>query len=103
MEGVDGMDKLSIEELEKILEEKKKVENENNKYVNSESGNFSKKILKRIFLGFIAFVIAILYVFFKTGSEPTALVTGVIAFLSVEVWQLARIKIAEAKEDEKVD
>lgn len=93
------MDKLSIEELEELLEERKKIENENNKYVKSESGNFSKKILNRLFLGFIMFVIAILAIFVKVGSEPTVLVGAVIAFLSVEVWQLARIKIAESKED----
>lgn len=94
------MDKLSIKELEEILEKKKKVETENNRYVKSESGNFSKKILKRIFLGFIIFVIVILAIFVKVGSEPTVLVGGVIAFLSVEVWQLARIKIAETKEED---
>ncbi len=93
------MDKLSIEELEDLLEERKKLENENNKYVKSESGTYSKKILNRLFLGFVTFVIAILAIFVKVGSEPTVLVGGVIAFLSVEVWQLARIKIAESKEE----
>ena len=87
--------KYSKKELTKMLMD---FEKEEGKYIKSESGTYSKKVLNRLFTGFTLFVIAVLYVFLKTGSEPVALVGGVIAFLTVEVWQLARIKIAETKE-----
>lgn len=92
------MAKYSKEELERMMLE---LEMEENKYIESESGTYSKKILNRLFLGFVLFVIAVLVIFVKVGNEPTVLVGGVIAFLSVEVWQLARIKIAETKEVEE--
>lgn len=88
------------EELEKMLELAEKEEKKNNNYIESESGTYSKKILNRLFLGFVLFVIAVLIIFVKVGNEPTVLVGAVIAFLSVEVWQLARIKIAETKEED---
>lgn len=99
MEGVDGMANYSKEELQKMLQEIEEQEKEEGKYIESQGGTYSKKILNRLFLGFIIFVIAILVIFVRVGSEPTVLVGAVIAFLSVEVWQLARIKIAESKED----
>lgn len=86
------------EELEKMLELAEQEEREDNNYIESESGTYSKKILNRLFLGFLLFVIAVLIIFVKVGNEPTVLVGAVITFLSVEVWQLARIKIAETKE-----
>ena len=87
------IDKLSKKERKRLA----KLEGRKEKYVKSESGNFSKKILRRLFIGFVIFVVVILAIFLKTGSEPSTLVAGVIAFLSVEVWQLARIKINENK------
>lgn len=99
LEGVDGMAKYSKEELQKMIKEVEQREKEESKYVKSEGGTYSKKILNRLFLGFVLFVIAILFIFVKVGSEPTVLVGAVITFLSVEVWQLARIKIAETKEE----
>lgn len=92
------MSKLTNKELETIKRALEKIEDK--EVINSESGKFSKKILKRLFIGFIIFVIAILIIFVKTGNEPSTLVGGVIAFLSVEVWQLARIKINETKGEE---
>lgn len=73
----------------------RKLDKKNEKYIHSESGSYSKKILKSLFRDFRIFVILVLLVFWKTGNEPVVLIGGVVGFLSVEVWQLARIKIKE--------
>lgn len=76
------------------------MKKEKEKYIESESGTFSKEILKKLFRDYRIFVILVLLVFWRTGNEPIVLVGGVTAFFSIEVWQLARIKIAEKKEEE---
>lgn len=73
------------------------------KYIESESGTFSKAILKKLFRDYRIFVILVLLVFWRTGSEPMTLVTGVTAFFSIEVWQLARIKINKEEKKEEED
>ena len=78
-----------------------KLKKEKEKFIESESGTFSKAILKKLFRDYRVFVILVLLVFWRTGSEPIVLVGGVTAFFSIEVWQLARIKIAENKEEEE--
>ena len=78
-----------------------KLKKEKEKFIESESGTFSKAILKKLFRDYRGFVILVLLVFWRTGSEPTVLVWAVTLFLSVEVWQLARIKIAKSKEEEE--
>ena len=80
---------IDEKDLIKLLKNKKKNE-----------GRFSKRIVISIIILAIAFVIAILYVFLKTGSEPTVLVGSFMAFISIELWSLAKIKRDEPKEDE---
>lgn len=85
--------KYTKKELEQMLAEKKQED----KFIDSDTGTYSKKILNKLFVGFIIFVSIVLFIFYKTGNEPSILVGGVITFLSVEVWQLARIKISESE------
>ena len=56
--------------------------------------SFSKKIVAVVIILAVLFTIAVLWVFVKTGgNEPTVLVASVFAFLTSELWNLARIKI----------
>lgn len=64
----------------------------------SHSGSFSKQTLKMIFRDLKIFVILVLLIVWKTGVEPSSLILAVFGFMSVEVWQLARIKISDNKE-----
>jgi DMSO reductase anchor subunit len=56
--------------------------------------NYSKKIVAVVIFLAMMFTVAVLWVFVKTGgNEPTVLVASVFAFLTSELWNLARIKI----------
>lgn len=46
------------------------------------------------------FAIAVLYVFLKTGAEPTVLVTAWFTFTTGELWLLSGIKKTEIKKGE---
>ncbi len=61
--------------------------------------DFSKKMVVFIIILAILFTISVLYIV-KTGvPEPSVLVASVFAFLTGELWQLARIKINKEKGD----
>lgn len=85
------LDKLSKRERKRLL----KLEGKQEQYIESESGSYSKKILSKLFRDYRIFVLLVLYAFIKTGNEPIVLIGAVTGFLSIEVWQLARIKIRE--------
>ena len=48
-----------------------------------------------IFTGFV------LYIFYKKGAEPTVIIASFFAFMTGEVWALAKIKLTEIKIEEK--
>lgn len=52
---------------------------------------FSKKIVALVILLNTGFTGAVLYVFLRTGSEPTSLVVAWFGFTTVELWTLAGI------------
>lgn len=54
--------------------------------------SFSKLIIGFVIAANVLFTIAVLWIFFKTASEPVALIGAWFAFTTVEVWQLAAIK-----------
>lgn len=85
------MDKLSEDDLKSLLKEKKKTKGKI---------KFSKKIVSLVIVMNILFTLAILFVFFRTGSEPTALVGAWFTFTTVELWNLSKIKRTEVKKDE---
>lgn len=60
-------------------------------------GRFSKLILKSMFIFLMVFTMAVLYVSYKTGSEPSTLVTCVFAFCGAEGGCLAWIKTIKSK------
>lgn len=47
----------------------------------------------------VMFTVAVLWIVKSGASEPSVLVASVFAFLSGELWQLARIKINKEKGD----
>ncbi len=58
---------------------------------------FSKKIVALVILLNVVFTGTVLYVFARTGSEPTALVAAWFAFTTGELWMLAGIRKAKLK------
>ena len=66
--------------------------------------DFSKQIVLFVIFLAIVFTVSILVVFVKTGgNEPTVLVGSVFAFLTGELWQLARITIHKNKRGDNDD
>ena len=61
---------------------------------------FSKTIVALVILLNVSFAAAVLYVFLRTGTEPTALVVAWFAFTTGELWLLAKIKRAERNDFE---
>lgn len=61
-------------------------------------GMYSKIIVLFVITINIFFTIGTLYIFLKTGSEPTALIGAWFTFTTVEIWQLAKIKRNKQKE-----
>jgi len=67
---------------------------------------FSKKIVALVLLLNVSFTLVILYLFYKTGSEPTTLITAFFGFTTVELWSLSKItreKVRTEGRDESGD
>ena len=71
--------------------------------INKKKTSFNKKLIVFIILFVIAFATAVLYVFLQVGSEPVVLVTAVMSFATVQLWNMASIKKTEVKEECKHD
>ena len=56
---------------------------------------FSKAIVVLVILLNIVFTGTVLFIFFRVGAEPTALISAWFAFTTVELWALAGIKKRE--------
>ena len=56
---------------------------------------FSKLIVSLVILLNAAFTVAVLFVFYRIGAEPTALIAAWFGFTTVELWALAGIKKKE--------
>lgn len=59
---------------------------------------YSKFIVALVILMNAAFAIAVLFIFFRIGTEPTALIAAWFGFTTVELWALAGIKKKEVEE-----
>lgn len=60
---------------------------------------FSKRIVVTVVVLNIAFTIAVLFAFLRTGSEPAALIGAWFSFTTIELWQLAAIKKHKIKKE----
>jgi len=56
---------------------------------------FSKVIVSLVIALNIIFTVAVLYIFYRVGTEPTALIGAWFGFTTVELWALAGIKKRE--------
>ena len=56
---------------------------------------FSKAIVSLVILLNAAFTVAVLFIFYRIGVEPTALIAAWFGFTTVELWALAGIKKKE--------
>lgn len=63
----------------------------------TKKGKFSKYIIIGMFVFLLGFVSVVLYLFMKTGNEPSTLISCVFAFCSVEGGALALIKTIKTK------
>lgn len=63
---------------------------------------FSKKLLVCMFLFLLLFIIAVLFLFYKTSAEPSTLIMSVFGFCSLEGGILGWIKTNESK-NEKIE
>jgi len=56
---------------------------------------FSKLIVALVILLNAAFTVAVLFIFYRVGVEPTTLIAAWFSFTTVELWALAGIKKRE--------
>jgi len=56
---------------------------------------FSKWIVTLVILLNAAFTVAVLFIFYRVGTEPTTLIGAWFGFTTVELWALAGIKKRE--------
>lgn len=55
-------------------------------------GKYSKFIVSSVIFLNITFTVTVLFLFYRTGSEPSTLIGAWFSFTTVELWSLARIK-----------
>lgn len=60
---------------------------------------FSKIIVSLVIALNIIFTVAVLYIFYKVGTEPTALIGAWFAFTTGELWFLAGIRKKKMESD----
>jgi len=59
---------------------------------------FSKKVVRWVILLNAVFVVAVLFLYWHTGSEPATLIVSWFAFTTGELWALAGIKKEETRQ-----
>lgn len=64
-------------------------------------GLFSKLVVSFVIVVNVLFAMSILYIFYKTNSEPAILIGAWFAFTTGELWQLGQIK--KKKEEKRND
>lgn len=69
----------------------------------SSKGEFSKKVVTLVLVLNVLFTVAVLYIFYRVGTEPTALIGCFFAFTTGELWMLSSIKKTKIKEGENTD
>ena len=63
---------------------------------------FSKLIVTLIVLLNIVFTVAVLFIFYRTGAEPTTIIISWFAFTTGELMLLAGIKIKDKEKEERL-
>lgn len=70
---------------------------------NKKKGRFMKNIIISVFLFLFIFVGVILYIFLKTGSEPSTLIGCVFGILGLEFGVLSKIKTTKKRSEDNED
>jgi len=60
---------------------------------------FSKVIVSLVIALNIIFTVAVLFIFYRVGTEPTALITAWFGFTTGELWFLAGIRKKKMESD----
>jgi hypothetical protein len=60
---------------------------------------FSKTIVSLVILLNAAFTVAVLFIFYRVGTEPTALIAAWFGFTTGELWFLAGIRKKKMESD----
>lgn len=61
---------------------------------------FSKFIVALVIALNVLFTVAVLFIFYKVGTEPTSLIAAWFGFTTIELWALAGIKKREIERGE---
>ncbi len=64
---------------------------------------FSKAVVAAVVMLNTVFTAAVLYVFLRTGSEPTTLIAAWFAFTTGELWLLSGITKTKVKNESEVN
>ena len=64
---------------------------------------FSNKVVAGVIVLNVIFTIAVLYLFLKTGNEPSTLIGAWFTFTTVELWSLSKITREKVKNDNTDD
>ncbi len=62
---------------------------------------FSKAIVALVIALNVFFTVAVLFIFYKVGTEPTTLIAAWFGFTTVEIWALAGIKKREIEQNDR--
>jgi len=62
---------------------------------------FSKWIVTLVIMLNAAFTVAVLFIFYRVGVEPTTLIAAWFSFTTVELWALAGIKKMEIEQNDR--
>lgn len=70
--------------------------------INTKKNKFSKLVVAAVVMLNVGFTAAVLYVFLRVGSEPTALIAAWFGFTTGELWMLSGIRKAKLKGSEPI-
>lgn len=62
---------------------------------------FSKAIVALVIALNVFFTVAVLFIFYRVGVEPTTLIAAWFSFTTVELWALASIKKREIEQNDR--
>lgn len=88
---------MNEEDITRLAKLEREVQRLKNTRRNKKS--YSKPLIIFIITLNIAFTIAVIHLFLKTGAEPQVLIGSFFGFTTVELWQMARIKQTKIKEN----
>lgn len=71
--------------------------------MSKEEKPFDKGIVNLCIRSVIVFTVIVLFIFYRTGQEPSTLITAFFAFFGTELLALATLKVKERKKEENIE